>query len=101
MQNVLLQIHLNGTIFGAKFGKKLAVIIRDSNRNKLEDLTKRLGIEGHILTNINELEDILSIELDRVGIDDVLEEARKETFKYLEEKFVTECEQVKVITNGK
>lgn len=75
----------HGTIFGAKFGKKLAVIIRDSNRNKLEDLTKRLGIEGHILTNINELEDILSIELDRVGIDDVLEEARKETFKYLEE----------------
>lgn len=75
----------HGTIFGAKFGKKLAVIIRDSNRNKLEDLTKRLRIEGHILTDINELERILSIELDRVGIDGVLKEARKETFNYLEE----------------
>lgn len=75
----------HGTIFGAKFGKKLAVIIRDSNRNKLEDLTKRLGIEGHILTDINELEKILSIELDRSRIDGVLKDARKETFKYLEE----------------
>ncbi|RGB65531.1 MULTISPECIES: polysaccharide pyruvyl transferase family protein [unclassified Amedibacterium] len=74
----------HGTIFGAKFSKKLAVIIRDSNRNKLEDLTKRLGIEGHILTDINELEKILSIELDRAGIDCLLKDARKEAFNYLE-----------------
>lgn len=75
----------HGTLFGSKFGKKMAVIIRDSNRNKLEDLAKRLGIEAHVLTDINELENILSIELDRVKIDKVLDDARKETFKYLEE----------------
>ncbi|MGM9912836.1 polysaccharide pyruvyl transferase family protein [Floccifex sp.] len=75
----------HGTIFGAKFGKRMAVIIRDSNRNKLEDLTKRLSIENHVLTDINELEKVLSVELDRVGIDNVLKEARKDTLKYLEE----------------
>lgn len=80
----------HGTIFGAKFSKKLAVIIRDSNRNKLEDLTKRLGIEDHILTDIKELEEILSIELDRAGIDSVLKDAKKETFNYLEDNLYQE-----------
>ncbi|WP_318065950.1 polysaccharide pyruvyl transferase family protein [Clostridium boliviensis] len=74
----------HGTLFGAKFGKKMCVIIRDSNRNKLEDLTKRLGIEDHILTDISELETVLGIELERNAIDSVLNNARKDTFKYLE-----------------
>lgn len=75
----------HGTIFGAKFGKKMAVIIKDSNRNKLEDLIDRLGIEEHVVTDIDELENILSVELDRDRIDKVLENARKNTFQYLEE----------------
>ncbi len=75
----------HGALFGAKFGKKMSVIIRESNRNKMEDLTIRLGIEKHVLTDINKLEDILNIEIDRRGIKKVLDNARKDTFKYFEE----------------
>lgn len=75
----------HGTLFGAKFGKKMSVIIRDSNRNKLEDLTKRLGIENHVLRDINDLENILSVELDRTEIEKVLNNERKRTARYLED----------------
>lgn len=41
----------HGTLFGAKFGKRMAVLIRESNQNKLEDLTQRLQIQSHVITD--------------------------------------------------
>lgn len=49
----------HGTLFGAKFGKRMAVLIRESNQNKLEDLTQRLQIQSHVITDISQLETVL------------------------------------------
>ena len=55
----------HGTLFGAKFGKRMAVLIRESNQNKLEDLTQRLQIQSHVITDISQLETVLKKELDK------------------------------------
>lgn len=73
----------HGTIFGAKFAKKMAIIVRESNKNKLEDLTKRLEIEQHILRDCNNLHNILSIELNKKNIDSILEKEREKSLEYL------------------
>ena len=75
----------HGTLFGAKFGKKMAVIIRESNRNKLMDLTFRLKIEDHVLQDINELENVLNKNLDRPEIDKILARERERSITYLRE----------------
>ena len=49
----------HGTLFGAKFGKRMAVLIRESNQNKLEDLTQRLQIQSHVITDISQLDIVL------------------------------------------
>lgn len=55
----------HGTLFGAKFGKKMAVLIRKSNQNKLEDLTQRLQIQDHVITDISQLSKVLEKNLNK------------------------------------
>lgn len=78
----------HGTIFGAKFGEKMAVIIRDSNYNKLFDLVHRLGIENHIIRDGSDLDRVLNQDLDRKYIDNILLQERNATLNYLKENFV-------------
>lgn len=73
----------HGTLFGAKFGKRMAILIRESNRNKLEDLTKRLQIEDHVVAHISELEKTLNKNLDRKKIQKILSAERTRTITYL------------------
>ena len=63
----------------------MAVIIRESNRNKLMDLTFRLKIEDHVLQDINELENVLNKNLDRPEIDKILARERERSITYLRE----------------
>lgn len=74
----------HGTLFGAKFGKRMAVLIRESNRNKLEDLTKRLQIEGHVIEDILHLSEALKVDLDHKKIQNILDAERVNTLEYLQ-----------------
>lgn len=73
----------HGTLFGAKFGKRMAVLIRESNRNKLEDLIKRLQIEEHVVKDLSDLEETLNKRLDREKIQSILNIERERTVTYL------------------
>ena len=75
----------HGTLFGAKFGKKMAVLIRKSNRNKLEDLTRRLRIQDHVITDISQLSKVLEKDLNKEEINKILNTERVESLKYLKE----------------
>lgn len=75
----------HGTIFGAKFGKRMAVLIRESNRNKLEDLTQRLQIQNHIIKDISQLSTVLENDLDKKKISEILNLERAKSLKYLRE----------------
>ena len=45
----------HGTIFSAKYAKRFAVLIRQSNRNKLGDLVARLGLGQHVVESFGDL----------------------------------------------
>ena len=75
----------HGTLFGAKFGRKMAVLIRESNRNKLEDLTQRLQIRNHVITEISQLSMVLEKELDKEKINEILTRERAKALEYLKE----------------
>ena len=75
----------HGTLFGAKFGKRMVVLIRESNQNKLEDLTQRLQIQSHVITDISQLDTVLKKELDKKKIGEILGLEREKSLKYLKE----------------
>ena len=63
----------------------LKVLIRESNQNKLEDLTQRLQIQSHVITDISQLETVLKKELDKKKIGQILGLEREKSLKYLKE----------------
>lgn len=73
----------HGAIFSAKYASKVAIMIKDSNRNKLGDLVSRLKIEDHVISSFDELNNNYSIELNRKAIDDIIEKERVRALDYL------------------
>lgn len=74
----------HGTIFSVKFHKPFAVLVRDSNANKLNDLLERLKITNHKVTELSLLEKILSNPDDLKTCFDIIEYERKRSYEYLE-----------------
>lgn len=74
----------HGTIFSIKYSRKFAVIVRESNKNKLEDLVNRMQINNHIVANMNDLDKIYEIEKDEKAINDILTVEKEKTINYLE-----------------
>ena len=73
----------HGTIFSSKYSKRFAVILRDSNNNKLSDLVHKLGIEKHVVQNIADLAYAYVIENDTFRIKETCKKARQESIQYL------------------
>lgn len=75
----------HGTLFSIKYAKRFAVIVRESNRNKLSDLIKRFGVEKHELQTIEEIECVYRFAVNRLKIDAIIEKERESALHYLEE----------------
>lgn len=63
----------HGTVMSAKFNKPFAVMVRDSNANKLEDLLTRLAMQDHRVNNPEELAGILDSKTDYSVCNQILE----------------------------
>ena len=48
----------HGTIFSIKYADRFAVLMRESNKNKLSDLIERLNIENHVYNSGRSMEEI-------------------------------------------
>ena len=75
----------HGTVIAAKFNKPVAVIIRDSNYNKLQDLTERLHIQHHIYCTEMDIASILQIRDDYDLCNKEIKKGIKDADEYLKE----------------
>lgn len=73
----------HGTVIAAKFNKSVAVIIRDSNYNKLWDLVERLQIQKHIYCKGMDIASILQIRDDYDLCNKEIEKGIKDADEYL------------------
>lgn len=73
----------HGTIFSAKYTKKFATIIRESNRNKLTDLLCRLDIENHTLKDFNSLGDVYKVNNDKSKMAEIVANGNSKALDYL------------------
>lgn len=75
----------HGTIFSAKYNKKFATIIRESNKQKLSDLLERIYMKKREVTDISKLEQILTQEIDYEKTNAFIKEQTAKSIKYLED----------------
>jgi len=73
----------HGTIFSAKYNRKFAILVKESNSNKLYDLVGRLNLEKHLISSMNDLEKTYIINYDKSFIEKVEKNERLRTIKYL------------------
>ena len=77
----------HGTIFSAKYANKFAVMVRESNRNKLMDLIERLHIQGHFVLNMAEIDSKINI-VNTKKINDVIAIERQKTIEFLKKNLI-------------
>ena len=75
----------HGTVFSIKYQKNFAVVVRDSNYNKLHDLLARFGLEDRMLTKERCLGEILAHGVAAEPIRNRLEEEKARSRQYLKE----------------
>lgn len=73
----------HGSIFSMVTKTKFCVIIRNSNREKLSWLLKKMGLEAQLLNDQAELENILMQEPNYRSVQKLIEQERKRTVDYL------------------
>lgn len=73
----------HGTVISIKRNKKFATIIRDSNRNKLEDLLCRFNLQNRKVMRMDELGSVLEEHIDYVAVNEKIHEESQRTAAYL------------------
>lgn len=73
----------HGCVISAKYNKNFAVLIRDSNRNKIGDLLNRLDLESQKVENIKDLETILKKSPSYEQCNKIIKEEKINTKDYL------------------
>ena len=73
----------HGTIFSEKFNGHFAVLYRDSNKNKLSDLVKKIGAENHVITDFSKLDVVYKEYQERTSVLKSVQKQRGISMNYL------------------
>ncbi len=73
----------HGCVLSIKYNKQFVSYVRDSNRNKLEDLLKQFRIEDHIIDCTTDIENEIFNTIDYTPINDYISKERKKAYDYI------------------
>ena len=74
----------HGSVFSIKYNKRLAVLIRDNNRQKLGDLLRRLRQEERTISSFHDLQRIYEKPIDYSVTNTVIEQEKQHALDYLQ-----------------
>ncbi len=74
----------HGTVFSIKFNKKFAVLIRESNRNKLGGLLNHFGLMERSVPSPEKLEAVMEKPIDFKVVNEKIKEERQRSYDYLD-----------------
>jgi hypothetical protein len=73
----------HGTIFALKYSTNFAVLVRESNANKLTDLVLRLGISEHLIEDFSDLKFVYSKHTSKDDTEEIIKKEVENTKSYL------------------
>ena len=75
----------HGTIFSIKMKSKFCTIIRESNKNKLLTLLKKLRLEHRSIKNNEDIQKLYDKEIDYSEVENIINFEIDKSIKYLKE----------------
>lgn len=63
--------------------KKFAVLVRESNRNKLGDLLKKIEMQEHMVMEISKLDEKYKMKKDMKNFQNIIEREKEKSLQYL------------------
>lgn len=75
----------HGSVMSIKFNKDFTVLVRESNRNKLEDLLSKFHLEGRCISRPSELEENAKSSIEYSSVNRKIEEEQLKTLDYLKQ----------------
>ena len=75
----------HGTIFAAKYATRFAILVRDSNKNKLLDLVEKIGMKEHLMSDITEIEKKYTVVKNKELFCEIIELEINKTLCYLKD----------------
>lgn len=75
----------HGSVMSIKFNKDFTVLVRESNRNKLEDLLSKFHLEGRCISRPSELEENAKRSIEYSSVNRKIEEEQLKTLDYLKQ----------------
>ena len=73
----------HGTVFSVKYNKNFCSFVRDSNKNKLDDLLEKFELKSRKVKDINEMEEILEKPIDYKKVNDIIQVEKCKSLEYL------------------
>jgi polysaccharide pyruvyl transferase WcaK-like protein len=73
----------HGTIFSIINGKKFGTIVRNSNKQKITSLLKNFSLEDRIISNLSNLDDILTASISYDKANKLINEEKSRSIEYL------------------
>lgn len=74
----------HGAVFSIKYNKRFAVLVRESNKNKLEDLLAKFLLRPQIINGEETLDSILSCEIDYETINHIIRTEAGKSYEYID-----------------
>ena len=74
----------HGTVISIKYHKQFVTIVRDSNRNKLQNLLEKFKLADRCIEAAGQLEGKMSDRIDYKSADEYLETEKKKTLSYID-----------------
>lgn len=74
----------HGTVFSIKYNKNFAVLIRDSNSNKLGGLLEQFSLQNRIVETAEQLENVLNTRIDYKPINKLIAIEQRKASDYLD-----------------
>jgi hypothetical protein len=74
----------HGTIFSIINHKRFCTIMRSSNSEKLSSLLKKFNLQDREIIDINDLDKIISCEIDYTLVSEIIFSERRRSLQYLE-----------------
>lgn len=73
----------HGTVFSAKYASRFAILVRDSNRNKLADLIYRIKLDNHKIDSVTELDRVANTVHDKNAFQELIINEYNRSLEYL------------------
>lgn len=83
MADYVITDTFHGTIFSIKTNTKFCTIIRDSNKNKLIALLKKMKLENRNVKDLNKIENLYNEDINYSETNKIIKNEREKTIKYL------------------